>query len=709
MQRIFLGLMALLILAACTPKASTTMADKVDMADKTMDKVETMVDFRAKAPTAGPAPEINIGDFQDFKLDNGLQVVLVENHKLPRVSYQLFIDVPQHMEGKYAGASSMMGSMLRRATSDMTKEEIDEAVDFIGANLSTSGSGAFASTISKYKEQVIDLMGKVVLDAQFPAEEFDKVKDDALAGLQSSLANPDAIAGRVRSVLTYGTDHPYGELSTEESLKNVNLDVVKKYYADYFVPNRSYLVMVGDLTRSEAEMLAKKTFGNWKVKEVVEPTFEMPTRPEGVVVSFVPRAGSVQSVITITHPIDLKPGTTDAIQAGIVNSILGSGFNSRLFQNLREDKAYTYGAGSGVSENRLVGNFRASTSVRNEVTDSAVVELMMEITKISKEPVTSEELNRAKSQLNGSFGRALESPQRIASYALNTVRNNLSRDFYPTYLKQVEATTADDLLRVAGQVISPQGTHIVVVGDKAVADKLARFATSGKVNFLDVNGMAVDMEEIAAPTDLTAKSVIQGYIDAIGGQAAIDKVKNFTMVMEASIQGQTMTQSITKSNGMIASSMTMMGMNMMEQRFDGTKAMMKQQGQSVPVTDDMIAALKDEAELFPVVALLSKVETITMDGVEMIDGKKVAVLSVPSVGGGSTTRYFDLESKLQVRQVSVQGPQTATYNISDYKAINGVLFPYSLSITGMAPFPINMKVKDAKVNTEVDPAIFSVE
>jgi len=202
MQRIFLGLFALLILAACTPKATTTMTDK---ADDSMAEVMA-ADFRAEAPKPGPAPKIDLGDFQDFKLDNGLQVILVENHKLPRVSYQLFVDVPAHMEGQYAGASGLMGSMLRRATSDMTKEEIDESIDFIGANLSTSGSGAFASTISKYKEQMMDMMGKVVLDARFPQEEFDKVKDDALADLKSALANPDAIAARVRSVVNYGAD-----------------------------------------------------------------------------------------------------------------------------------------------------------------------------------------------------------------------------------------------------------------------------------------------------------------------------------------------------------------------------------------------------------------------------------------------------------------------------------------------------------------------
>ena len=698
--------MVLFALAACTPKATTTMADKAD--DK-MDEVMS-ADFRANPPEPGPAPEIDLPDFQDFKLDNGLQVILVENHKLPRVSYQLFVDVPAHMEGKYAGTSGMMGSMLRRATSDMTKEEIDEAVDFIGANLSTSGNGAFASTISKYKDQMMEMMGKVVLDAQFPQDEFDKVKDDALAGLKSSLANPDAIAARVRSVLTYGADHPYGELETEETLNNITLDVVKEYYNTYFVPNRSYLVLVGDLTRSEAEMMAKKTFGQWQKKAVNVPEFKMPERPEGVVVSFVPRAGSVQSIVNVGHPVKLEPGTKEAIRASIVNSILGSGFNGRLFQNLREDKAYTYGAYSSAQDNRLVGNFNASTSVRNEVTDSAVVELLYEIGKISKEKVSDEELMRAKSQTAGSFGRALESPQRLSGYALSTIRYGLDRDFYPNYLKKVQASSANDLLEVASDIMNPANTNIIVVGDKEVADKLARFATSGKVNYYDVNGMPVDMAAMAAPTDMTPKSILMKYVDAIGGQAALGKVKNITMTMEAEIPGMgTMSQTMVKDGGdKMSAKMMMGGLVASQQTFSDGKARVIAQGQPVPSSPEADAEAARQAKLFPTASLLDNVDNLKVSGTEMVDGKKMIVLS-EKTGEASTQYYFDAESGLLTRQVQSANGQSITRNYGDYKMVNGVKVPHALSLEGMAPFPIEMKMTEFKVNGEVDQSLFKMD
>ena len=706
-MRYFLyGFLVLCLAAACNTTKQPTVADPQVM-DEGIDFRPSA--WRANPPEPGPAPEIKLGDFQDFKLDNGLQVILVENHKLPRVSYQLFVDVPPHLEGDYSGTSGLLGSMLRRATSEMTKEEIDEAVDFIGANLSTSGSGAFASTISKYKEQMMEMMGKVVLDARFPEEEFAKVKDDALANLKTSLANPDAIARRVTNVLTYGTNHPYGELQTEETLENITLDVVKRYYDNYFVPNRSYLVMVGDLTRAEAESMAKKTFGGWAEKDVTVPDLPQPERPEGVVVNFVPRSGSVQSVINVSHPVVLKPGTKEAIRASLVNNILGVGFSGRLFQNLREDKAYTYGAYSSLNPSRVIGSFNASTSVRNEVTDSAVAELMLEIAKISSEPVSQEELQRTKALISGSFGRALESPQRLAGYALSTIRYGLDRNFYPNYLQKVQASSANDLLEVAREAMSPKGTHIIVVGDKSVADKLARFATNGKINYFDVNGQPLDMEAMAAPSDVTAESVLKKYVQAIGGMEAIGKIKNISLAMEADVQGMKIKQTMIKDGGNKFSSQTTgMGMVLADQRYNDGKAMMKQQGQAAPVTDELTAQLKESAALFPLVNLLNELDRVTVSGTETIDGRKAVVLDVTGPTG-TAQHYFDQESGLRVRTIQKQGPATVTIDYSDFREVGGVLMPGTTTLSGMMPVPLVMKTQSAETNTEIDQSLFSVE
>ncbi len=708
-------LLLVLVFACGTPKSTATSPVTAAPASAPVGDVPAPTtaagtdDFRRTAPEPGPAPEIQLGDFNDFTLDNGLQVVLVENHKLPRVSYQLFVDVPPHLEGDYAGAQQMLGSMLRRATSDMSKEEIDEAVDFIGASISTSGSGAYASTISKYKEEVIKLMSDVILKAEFPEAEFKKVKEDSKAGLAQEVTTPDAIASRVTQAITYGPNHPYGEQMTEETLENIDLDVVKSVYDTYFVPNRSYLVMVGDLTSEEARRLATDNFGRWPRKEVAVPSFPTPQAPEGVTVNFVPRSGSVQSNIVISEPIELQPGTKESIRANLMNIALGSGFNGRLFANLREDKGYTYGAYSSTGDDPLVGNFRAYANVRNEVTDSAVTQFMYELTRMANEPISEQELDNAKMQIAGSFGRALESPQRIASYALNTARYKLDRDFYPNYLKVVQSTSLNDVSEVASDLITPKNINIIVVGEKAVADKLAQFATSGKVNYYDVNGAPVEMEQLQAPVDVTPEQVLNGYFEAIGGKEQAMAVTNVAVSMEGSVQGQTISQQVyTTNDGRMSTQMSMMGMVMADQRYNQGKASVSQQGQKMDLPAEAVEAMAQQAVIFQEATYLDMLDKVSVEGAEMVDGKQVIVLAVETPAG-TVREFYDATTKLKVQTVRQQGGLSITQKFGDYQPTDGVLFPHTVTLEGMAPFPIEMKATEVKTNTELDPSLFEVE
>ena len=167
-------------------------------------------DFRNAAPKAGPAPKIELGEYERFELDNGLQVIVVENHKLPRVSFQLFVDTPPIQEGEKTGASGLAGQLLGRGTTTKAKAEIDEAVDFIGASLNTSSTGIFAASLTKHKEKVLDLMVDVLYNPAFDEEEFKKVKTQTLSALAQSKDDPNAIASNVSQVIRYGKNHPYG-------------------------------------------------------------------------------------------------------------------------------------------------------------------------------------------------------------------------------------------------------------------------------------------------------------------------------------------------------------------------------------------------------------------------------------------------------------------------------------------------------------------
>ena len=339
-----------IFIASCTSTKKMDTASASEEGNNVLDQaMESLVSEdseldRSKIPVPGPAPEIQIGEYKSFTLDNGLKVFVVENDKLPVVSFSLIIDRDQIREGEKAGYISAAGDLLSRGTKTKTKEQIDEEIDFIGASLSTSSTSVFASSLSKHKEKLLAVMADVTLNPSFPPEELDKIKKQTISGLQSQKDDPNAIAENVRQVLRYGKNHPYGELTTEESVNNISLEDCKNYYNTYFKPNIAYMAIVGDITRQEAETLIKENFGSWKRGEVPTHIYEKPAIPVKPVVALVDRPQSVQSIINITYPVTLKPGGDDVIKARIMDDILGGGFSGRLFANLRETYGYTYGA-----------------------------------------------------------------------------------------------------------------------------------------------------------------------------------------------------------------------------------------------------------------------------------------------------------------------------------------------------------------------------
>ena len=281
---------------------------------------------RATAPKPGIAPKINIGTPASFTLDNGLKVFVVENHKLPKVSFQLTIDKDPVLENGTVGLADMMGDMLSAGTTTRTKAQIDEEIDFVGASVSTFSSGFYASSLTKHSDKVLGIAADILLNPAFPQDELDKKKKRAFSSLKSLATNADAIAGRVTSVLKYGKSHPYGEVQMKSDIENITIDACKKYYETYFRPNISYLVIVGDITVEDAKKLTEKYLGSWQKADVPEHKYDMPSATEGVRVAFVNKPGAVQSVIKVMYPIDYKIGAPDAAAVSVMSNIFGGAF-----------------------------------------------------------------------------------------------------------------------------------------------------------------------------------------------------------------------------------------------------------------------------------------------------------------------------------------------------------------------------------------------
>lgn len=698
------NILSTIVLASCVTFAQ---AQKID---------------RTKAPSPGPAPTINIGTPSSFTLENGLKVFVVENHKLPRVSFQLSVDMDPMLETGKVGYSTMAGDMLGAGTSNRTKAQIDSEIDFIGGSLSTTSSGIYASSLKKHSGTVLDVMSDIILNPSFPADELEKKKKKEYSNLKSLTTNPDAMLGRVKSVLLYGKDHPYGEVKQKSDLANITVEDCKAYYETYFRPNISYLVVLGDITPAEAKPMVEKYFAKWEKKEVPSHKYDVPSQPSKNRVAFVNKPGAVQSVISVTYPVDLKPGSDDAVAVSVMNSILGGGvFSGRLMQNLREDKAFTYGARSSIRPNKLVGSFGAGASVRNEVTDSAVNEFMYELNKMATTNITPEELSLVKNNMSGNFALSLENAQTIARFALNIQRYDLPADYYQTYLKKIEAVSIEDVRRVAEKYIKPNNAWIVVVGNDEVADKLSRFAGSGEVEFYDINGDLKVKKSVPLPEGLTADKVIKNYLFAITGEESMKavakkykKVKDVTVTMEMEMQGMKIEMvSKQKAPNMTLTEINMMGNTVQKQVFDGSNGGSTGMQGKQKLEGDELEAAKHGAVMNKELRYDELGYKLELKSIEEVNGVEAYKVAITDPMGNEELNYFDTKSNLKVYTMSTEtGPEgeeiTVTTEFSDYKEVDGFKYAFKRLRT-MGPQILDLNVKEVKVNTKLKASEFAWE
>jgi predicted Zn-dependent peptidase len=667
---------------------------------------------RSKAPVAGPAPKIQLGDYETFTLENGLQVFLVENHKTPRVSWQLFVNRGIVSENDHTGMHSLMGSLLMTGTSNKNKAQIDESIDFIGANMSTSSSGAYASSLSKHKETTLALMSDVVLHPTFPEDELNKFKKQTLSGLMANASDPAAMSENVSSVVSFGNDHPYGEVETEASVEAITSEMCQEFYTTYFKPNVSYLIIVGDISKKEAQPMVEKYFNEWAKGDIPTHSFTQPTAPKKTEVDFVNKPGAVQSTISIVYPIDLKPGSDDAIAASVMNAILGnSGFMARLIQNIREDKAYTYGAYSSISTDPLVGDFYAGAEVRNEVTDSAIVQFLYEMERLTTERVNDIELQDVKNYLNGRFARSLERPQTVARFALNTARYNLPQDYYATYLERLQSVTADDIQRVAKKYLQPNHSHIVVVGNKAeVAEKLKVFSSNGKINYYDAFGNPVsDAEPI--PEGITVDVVIDKYLNAIGNRVDLEKVNSQDITMSSSMQGMPLIiHYLTKGDSKMLMSVKSGEMNLQMITINENKGKVSGMMGAKDLSELEIKSYLEGNVAFE--ELNFKNMTAKLIQIEEVNGSQAYKMEVIDKDGHSKFYFYDITTGLKIAMVETkptpEGDMTTTTILKDYQNVNGILVPFT-TVEDNAGQVMEMKVENIVLGGTISDSNFEVK
>lgn len=665
---------------------------------------ESVVAQNNAQPKAGPAPKINITKPTSFQLKNGLKVLVVEDHKLPRVSYSLSIDNAPNLKGSKKGISELTGALIGSGSNKISKTAFNEEVDFLGATVAFSIDGAYASGLSKYAKRILELMAEGALHTVFTNSELDKEKTKLIESLNATEKSVSTVARRVEDVLTYGKNHPFGEYITETSVSSVTLDDIILHYNTYFVPENAYLVVVGDVSLQTIKSDIESLFEPWQKAIAPDLSYSHSKDVQYTQINFVDMPNAVQSEISVMNLCTLKMKDPDYFAAILANKILGGDYNSYLMSNLREKNAWTYDAGSRIGDSRYISRFIAYTQVRNSVTDSAIVEMIKEIKRIRTEKVSLKDLQNVKASYIGQFVMKIEKPETIAGYALDIKTQSLPEDFYEKYIEKINAVTPEDIMRVVNKYILPEQERIVVVGKGSeIIPALEKLKIP--IFYFDKFGNSVEKPNYKTPipTGMTAQKVVSTYINVVGGEKALRNVKSIYTISSGTIQGAPLelTSKITSSRKLLRE-MKVMGMSMMKQVVNENGAYIIQQGERKDLSGTDLTDSKSSAVPFQELDLINSTN-IVLEGIEKYNDDDVYVIK-----DGNSTFFYDVKTGLKLaekKSMDVNGQLVSqTIDYSDYRDINGIKIPYVTSFD--IGIEILLTTTDVKINEGVSDADF---
>jgi zinc protease len=438
-------------------------------------------------PALAPEREVRWPHRTKAKLANGLELILVESHTIPKFHGELFF-----RSGNAAAAdraislAEMTASMVRTGTAKSSSREIEERLRGLGADLSVS-AGQDTSVISfaglsDHAEPLLQLVNELAREASFPAPEFDRERRQKLEEVKLERTQPGFLAGqRLRKVLF--DKHPYSLVSpTEEQVAAYFVEQLQSLYSDFYTPENAILLLVGDFEPAKMRDAVEKVFGNWSGKKPILQESPAPPTPIGRRVYLVHVPGAVQTQIVCgCHAITRKH--PDWVKLGLTNSLYGGAFNSRLVMNIREEKGYTYSPRSAVNPLRQYGYFSVSAAVRNEVVAASLTEIFYEIDKLRSLAVPENELLDAQNYLTGVFSMGLATQSGLLSQISTLALNELPDDYLETYRQKVRALTPGDVLTAARAYFDSANMQIVVVGDRTQIESQA--ALFGELKIFD--------------------------------------------------------------------------------------------------------------------------------------------------------------------------------------------------------------------------------
>lgn len=451
---------------------------------------------RSTAPTPGPAPRMTLPVVQKHVLTSGLPVWIIERHAVPMVNLALVVKSGSAADpaGKF-GLASLTAAMLTEGAGGKDALALADELDYLGADLSASSS--FDATVVGLSVPVarlqpaLSLMADVVVRPDFPQRELDRLREQRLTALRTARDSPPAISSIAFPLIVYGREHRYGTTAsgTSATIKAFTRDDLRQFHASHVRPDHAALLVVGDVTPASVLPLLEAALGGWRAPAGPPPTVNLsaPSQAQARAVTVIDKPGAAQSVIAI-GAVGAPRATPDYFAIEVMNTILGGSFTSRLNQNLREQHGYAYGASSRFDMRRAAGPFAASAMVQTDKTAEAVTEFFNELNGI-RQPVTAEELSKAKNYVAFSFPGRFETSGDVAAAYSELIVYGLPDDYYATYVDRLLAVTAADVARVARQYIQPDRLAVVIVGDRQAIESKVKALTLGPAQVLPVDAV----------------------------------------------------------------------------------------------------------------------------------------------------------------------------------------------------------------------------
>ncbi|HSC28076.1 MAG TPA: pitrilysin family protein [Vicinamibacterales bacterium] len=684
---------------------------------------------RKQPPPPAPERHFTFPSHTTTRLENGLTVFVVEDHRQPMVSATLMLPGAGSSShpGAKAGLASTAAALLRQGTTTRSAQQIAEAIDRVGGSLGASAgvdtTQVSLTVITTALDTGFDLLADIVQRPAFAAAEIERLRRQSLSGLQVAYSDPEYLRDVVAQRVAYG-DHPYAYPpdGTPGTVKALTRDDIVGFFKEHYSPSGSYLAIAGDITPDAAAALARKHFGGWKGAAATPPALRDVRHQRRIVIVDKPDAvqtqfGLVQPGVPRNHP--------DWLALTVANQILGGGFNSRLNMRLRANEGLTYGARSGVESFRHAGLLTATSFTRTEATAKAIELTMDVIGEFRKKPVTREELAEATSYLSGVFAIQTETADGVAGRVLTSALHQLPADYWQTYRKGVRDITAAEIAGAVERHVVPDRMSIIAVGNAGAFAK--SIESMGPVTIVPVARVDLTQPDLAAPQEKAAgpgaevrgMELIRAAAKAVGGARTLSGVKDVTSTGEVTLvspagelRGQTSATVLYPDKVRVVITLPT---GELVQVSDGNQGWFRMGAQPA-------------AEIPPALQVELQRAAVLSGGVgvlrEALEGRaEVAALESKSGDGGSVQRVSwkkgDLEmvlafdpgshriASVTYRGMTMQGPAESELRVDEYKpAANGLMVPMRATTYQNGQKAAELVISEWRFNTGVAPAVF---